>query len=705
MLSNMLSNMVERRLTVLAAIVLLWGAAIFKSLISLQVVHHREYASKARSIQEVSVEIPAPRGAIFDREGRPLAMSLASRSVFINPMKVDVGVASDLLGILLNLDRADLYLKIKQAADAHRGYLVVKRQLTPEEYDKLLHLKPSLEWISLTNESQRHYPNGMLAAHVLGSVDFEEKGNAGIEKGLDSELRGTPGKIRLLTDVHRRGISPQTTIPAKPGTSLTLTIDERLQFVAEREIALAVAAHNAASGSVVVMRPDTGDILAMASYPTFDPNVPVERGQDLKPRMNHAYSVPFEPGSVFKVITYSAGFETTSLRPESPINCNGGKLTLGIRTIHDSHAGMGVVPAATAFAKSSNIGAIQVGLKVGQVTMYDYMRRFGFGQRTGLPLPGETPGKVYKLERWGKTSLASVSMGQEVSVTTVQLAQAACVIASGGMLVKPRLVLKRGDRTEPVTPPVRILKPESAITMRQMMEGVVLVGTGSRARLAGYSSGGKTGSAQIFDYATRHYTHTYNGSYMGFAPITNPQVVVVVTLNGTHGEAGFGGQAAAPVFKVVAGEALRVFDVPKDLPENVPPSLLAKSAEDLNDLAIADLGEGRLNILEDTEDADGAPPQAPVYGPQPAPVLSAAVQGPPVAQFPAQPAAQPPAQPKPQGPRVPNFRGMTMRAVLAEAAAKGISVVPDGRGVARVQSPPPGAPLHQGERIRVQFAQ
>jgi cell division protein FtsI (penicillin-binding protein 3) len=689
--------MVERRLTVLAAIVLLWGAAILKNLISLQVLHHREYASKARSIQEVSVEIPAPRGTIFDREGRPLAMSLASRTVFINPMKVDIGVASDLLGILLNMDRADLYLKIKQAADAHRGYLVVKRQLTPEEYDKLLHLKPSLEWISLTNESQRHYPNGMLAAHVLGSVDFEEKGNAGIEKGLDSELRGTPGKIRLLTDVHRRGISPQTTIPAKPGTSLTLTIDERLQFVAEREIAIAVAAHNAASGSVVVMRPDTGDILAMASYPTFDPNVPVERGEDPKPRMNHAYSVPFEPGSVFKVVTYSAGFETTNLRPETPVNCNGGKLTLGIRTIHDSHAGMWVVPAATAFAKSSNIGAIQVGLKVGQVNMHDYMRRFGFGQRTGLPLPGETPGKVYKLERWGKTSLASVSMGQEVSVTTVQLAQAGCVIASGGLLVKPRLVLKRGDRTEPVAPPVRILKPENAITMRQMMEGVVLVGTGSRARLAGYSSGGKTGSAQIFDYATRHYTHTYNGSYMGFAPITNPQVVVVVTLNGTHGEAGFGGQAAAPVFKVVAGEALRVFDVPKDLPENVPPSLIAKSAEDLNDLAIADLGEARPNILEDTEDADVAPPQAPVYGPPPAPTLSAAVQGPPV--------AQPAAQPKPQGPRVPNFRGMTMRAVLAEAAAKGISVVPDGRGVARVQSPPPGAPLHQGERIRVQFAQ
>jgi cell division protein FtsI (penicillin-binding protein 3) len=686
--------MVERRLTCLAVIVLLWGAAILKNLISLQIFHHREYAVRARSIQEVVEEIPAPRGTIFDRDGRPLAMSLASRSAFINPMKVDVGVASDLLGYLLHLDRAELYLKIKQAADAHRGYLIIKRQLSPEEYDNLLHLKSRIEWVSLSHESQRHYPNGTLAAHVLGSVDFEEKGNAGIEQGLDKELRGTPGRIRLLTDVHRRGIAPQTTIPAKPGTSLTLTLDERLQFVAEREIAAAVRAHNANSGSVVVMKPDTGDILAMASYPTFDPNVPVERGQDTKPRMNHAFSVPFEPGSVFKVITLSAALETTNLRPESPINCNGGKLTLFSRTIHDSHAGMWVVPMETVLAKSSNIGAIQVGLRVGPVNMHDYMKRFGFGQRTGLPMPGESPGKVYRLERWGKTSLASVSMGQEVSVTTLQLAQAASVVASGGMLVKPRLVLKRGDRTEPVTPPIRVLKPENAITMRQMMEGVVLVGTGSRARLAGYSSGGKTGSAQIYDYATKHYTHTYNGSYMGFAPMTNPQVVVVVTLNGTHGEAGFGGQAAAPVFKIVAGEALRVFDVPKDLQENpATPTMVAKNPEDLNDLAIADLDASGHNILEEAEeDAETAVDRSlTVAG------VNGEKQGPPAAVVAAAP-------PKPQGPRVPNFRGMTMRAVLAEAAARGLSILPDGSGIARVQSPPPGAPLHQGERIRVQFA-
>jgi membrane peptidoglycan carboxypeptidase len=307
-----------------------------------------------------------------------------------------------------------------------------------------------------------------------------------------------------------------------------------------------------------------------------------------------------------------------------------------------------------------------------------------------LPLPAESPGKVYRLEKWGKTSLASVSMGQEVSVTTVQLAQAASAVANGGMLVKPRLVMKRDNRVEPLATPVRILKPETTFTMRRMMEEVVLTGTGSRARLTGYSSAGKTGSAQIYDYAGKHYTHTYNGSFMGFAPVTNPRVVVVVTLNGTHGESGFGGSSAAPVFKVVTAEALRVGEVPKDLPETIPNTLVAKNAADLNDLAVNDLERLNEDLLADDEEEVAATPSP----------LNPLAQGPPVAVVPVSPAS-----PKPQGPRVPNFRGMTMRAVLAEAAAKGLSILPDGSGIARVQSPPPGAPLHQGERIRVQFAQ
>ncbi len=675
--------MVERRILCLAVLFLLWGGWILRNLVSLQVVNHQTYVGKAHRIQEKHETIPAARGTIYDRDGRPLAMSLASQSVTVDPSKVNAAVTADLLGYLLHLDRGELFSRIRQAAEAHRHDLVVKRNISADEYDNILNLRARhVEWVNVVHESTRHYPNGQLAAHVLGSVDFEEKGNAGIEQGLDSELRGTPGKMKMLTDVQRRGIDSQVSVAPKPGTSLTLTIDERLQFVAEREIAAAVQTHNAISGSVVVMNPYTGDVLAMASYPTFDPNQPVTSAEQMAPRANHAVGVPFEPGSVYKVITLSAALETTTLRPESPINCNGGKITLFTRTIHDSHAGMGVVPMATVLAKSSNVGAIQVGMKVGQTNMYDYMRRFGFGRKTGVPLPGESSGLVRKIERWGKTTLASVSMGQEVSVTTLQLAQAASVIANGGVLVKPRLVLKKNDQVQPVTPPVRVLKPESAITMRQMMEGVVLYGTGARARLMGYSSGGKTGSAQIYDFASKHYTHTYNGSYMGFAPMTNPSVVVVVTVNGTHGEGGFGAYSAGPAFKAIASEALRVFDVPKDLEEpGAGKTLIAGNAADLNDLAIADLDGNGRSILEEADEVEAAP-AAPIYGPMPVPVVTVAA---------------------PAGPRVPNFRGMTMRAVLAEAAAKGLTVLPAGSGVARVQSPPPGAPLHQGERIRVQF--
>jgi membrane peptidoglycan carboxypeptidase len=319
--------------------------------------------------------------------------------------------------------------------------------------------------------------------------------------------------------------------------------------------------------------------------------------------------------------------------------------------------------------------------------MYEYARRLGFGQRTGLPLPAESAGKLRTLDKWGTTSLASISMGQEVSVTSIQLARLGAVIANGGLLVQPRLVMKMGDQAPPMEPPVRAIKPETAITMRQMMEAVVLYGTGKTARLAGYTTGGKTGTAQIFDFASKRYTHTYNGSFMGFAPVTNPAVIAVVTLNGTRGNLGFGAEVAIPTWKAVVAEALRILDVPKDLPDTPDtPAQIAQNQKDAgaNDLAIAGLGGDRPNILEDTDDDEAAAPR------------TIAFVG-PIAPAPPTPAV-------PVAGTVPNFKGMTLRAVLTAAAAKGLPIQPNGTGIARVQSPPPGAVLHQGERIRVQFA-
>ena len=683
--------MVERRLIWLAGIVLLWGGAVFAKLVVLQVLHHQDYVKKARARQEEMVQLRAQRGAILDRTGHPLALSVPTEAVSVDPRNMpSLGFDSDLLARELHLPAAELFERIKAAKDEHRGFFLIKRGLTPQEANDVRSLK--LDWIHVDGGSERHYPNKQLASHLLGGVDFEGKGNGGVEKAFDNDLRGVPGNADILTDVHHHGIFELVSNQARAGAGMTLTIDERLQFVAEREIAAAVKEQGAVSGSVVAMNPYDGGILALASYPPFDPNNPPENPQEIAARSNHAVSVPYEPGSCFKVITLSAALETTNLRPNSMINCHGGILTglPGGRVIHDSHAGMGLVPMSEVLAHSSNVGAIEIGRAVGREKLYDYVKRFGFGDRTGIPLPGESKGRVRPLAMWGSTSLESVSMGQEVSVTTLQLARAVSVVANGGLLVKPRLIAKLGDRTTPVEPPVRAIKPETAITMRQMMEGVVLVGTGKGTRLDGYTSGGKTGTAQIFDFATRRYTHTYNGSFMGFAPVTNPAVVVVVTLNGTHGIEGFGGSAAGPVFKAVTTEALRILDVPKDLPDAVPAKTgIAQNQKDqsVDDVSIADLGSGQPNILEDSdEDQPAAAPRGYAF------------------VGPLGPGAQPPASTAPAAGTVPNFKGMTLRAVLTEAAAKGLPIQPDGTGVARVQTPPPGAVLHRGERIRVQFA-
>lgn len=654
--------MLERRLVCFAGTVSLWGALVLCQLISLQIVHHQYYAAKATGQQGTTVDVLAPRGAIFDRNGNPLALSALKRSIYVNPLQVDIPTASDLLSRVLHLDRTDLAGRMKWAYENHKGFLWVKHRIADDEWQRLSRLP--INYYSVMEEGQRRYPNGTLAAHVLGAVDYEQKGNYGIEKHLDADLRGAAGQIRVLTDAKRRGIESQPIKETKPGLPLTLSIDERVQYVAERELAAAAASHQAVSGSVVVMNPYTGDILALASFPTFDPNQPPQPGEPAGLRMNHAVEAPFEPGSVFKVITIAAALETTNLTPDSIINCTA-TITLSGRTIGEAHPrGYGPIPMYDVLARSSNVGAVRIGLQVGPENMYQYVRKFGFGQKTGISLPYESGGLLHHIKSTDST--ASVAFGHEVAVTTLQLAQAAAVVANGGLLVRPRLVLKKGNQTMPVPAPQRVLKPDTAITMRKLMEGVVVLpeGTGKRARLAGYTSGGKTGSAVIFDYATKRYTHSYNGSFMGFAPVTNPAIVVVVTLNGTHGNAGFGGAAAAPVFKEVAAEALRVLDVPRDMPVEEPKLLLAKA----DNLDAPARDSAPRPILEDSPDETAGAAAATT------------------------------------GPKVPNFRGMTMPAVINEANAMGLHVMSDGSGVARAQNPPAGAPARPGDRIHVVFA-
>jgi cell division protein FtsI (penicillin-binding protein 3) len=655
-----------RRVRRLTQFTLLWAVIILLRLVQLQILRHAEFRRLADAQHEHLVKVELPRGAIFDRNGQRLAMSLPVDSVYVNPLQIhDVGVASEILAKILNLDQQRLINDMNDAVAARRGFLWIKRKLDPEESARLRSL--DFDWISFEQESRRFYPYGEFAAQVIGTVGTDEGGLEGVELKLNKLLAAHVGMVRVSWDPRHQSFAQQLASDApQAGQDVHLSIDSRLQYIAERELKRTITEHHCWNGSVVVMDPRTGEILAMASYPTFDPNVPPQKGDDPKARFNNAVSVPFEPGSVFKVVTLTAALETTNLRPDSVIPCGNGVLHMFGRTIHD-HESYGALPMWGVLAHSSNIGAIQIGLKVGKENLYDYVRRFGFGQRSGLPLPGDARGLVRPPKQWQATSIASVSMGHEVMVTTVQLARACSVIANGGYLVTPHLLMN-----QQVDEPRRVIKAGTAFTMRGMMEGVVLHGTGGKARLQGYSTAGKTGTAQIA--IDGKYTHLYNSSFMGFAPVANPAVVIVVTASGATGHDGFGAEVSAPVFKTVGEAALRYLDIPRDLPDSSPDPDTRKV--DDNDLAIADLAPAPLAPPEEALD-----PEAESEG-QRADFSDSLLAA----------------------PKVPNFVGLTVRAVMQEATADGIPVMVRGHGVARAQAPLAGTMLPAGEKVRIEFS-
>jgi cell division protein FtsI (penicillin-binding protein 3) len=695
-------NQSTKRLHFLLWLLLGWTGLIFSRLVFLQVIHHDDLLRQAQQQQQRTREIPALRGTIFDRSGQALAKSMPTESVCVNPQKIsDPGMAADILSRVLKMNRAKLFEKIQSASLRHSGFLWIKRKILSEEAQRLRSL--NLDWVEFRPEVRRFYPHSTLAAHVIGSVgitdpdDVIEHGNAGVEASFEEDLAGRPGLSRVYTDVKQNPYDAVVARKPETGSDLSLTIDANLQYEAEKQLDKAVHSSHAKSGSIVAMNPYTGEILAMANYPTYDPNTPPSPGEPENARSNLAVTTPFEPGSVFKTITVSAALETTRLRPDTLINCGNGQINLFGRVIHDTHR-YSVLTMQQVYEKSSNIGAIQIGLKMGDRTLYQYARKFGFGKKTGVELPGESAGMIRRVEDWTPSSIGSVAMGHEVSVTSIQLAVAGAAIANGGMLVTPQIILARqkpGQEPERFAPekPRPVIKPETAIQMRQFMEGVVLRGTGrGLANLKGYTSGGKTGTAQVYDLKAHVYTHRYNASFLGFAPVPNPQIVIAVTLNDTTGgTAGYGGPVAAPVFRDIAMTALRMLDVPKDLPDGL---LRADSRKpsDVDDLSIA--GLGKPPVLEQPVSSVTQPPV-------PADSANHPVES-DVNRRPFFPTAQ-----NFSSLTVPDFQGMTLRAVLEESSARGLPVETVGtpeRGLVREQDPPPGTSLPAGRRVRVHFA-
>jgi len=669
-------------LLMVAGVALLWTSAVFGRLSYLQLLKHGEYLARAQRQQQRTIEITPKRGIIYDRNLRALAMSVPVKSAFAVPAEIaDEALAARLLSSVLGVPQDVLETRMASS----RSFVWISRKLPPEKVEAIEAL--NLNGIYFQDENQRFYPKRDLAAHVLGFVDRDEKGLAGIEYELDSQIRSKSEKIVVMADARQRWFDGGEA-QRERGANVVLALDEKIQYIAQRELLAAIEKTHAMAGSVIVMNPNTGEILAMANWPRFNPNVASEAPAES--RMNRAVSALYEPGSTFKLITLAAAFDQDITRPSEVFDCENGAIYIAGHRIRD-HKPFGLLNVADILAQSSDVGAIKIAVRLGAPRFYEYIRAFGFGAPTGVDLPGESKGILHRLESWSAISIGSVSMGQEIGVTPIQLITAVSAIANGGLLVKPHVVqqIKRGEQVLP-TPaslsaaePRRVIRPETAATLRRLMEGVVLHGTGPLARLDGWTAAGKTGSAQKIDPATGRYSPTQLiASFTGFAPINNPAVAILISLDspiGLHE----GGQVAAPVFKRIAEQVLSYLDVPRDVPLN--PRLM--------EAAYKRQMAGEAAALEDFSPTDfsgqpDAPPaasnqaEAEVKSHTPE-VTMAADEGGDIT--------------------VPDFSGKTMREVTEMCLHLGLEPLLVGSNLAVEQRPEAGTQVRRGAKVTVQF--
>jgi cell division protein FtsI (penicillin-binding protein 3) len=665
-----------------AGVALLWTSAVFGRLFYLQLFKHGEYLARAQRQQQRTIEITPKRGIIYDRNLRALAMSVPVKSAFAVPVEIaDESLAARLLSGVLGVPQ-DL---IETRMASSRSFVWISRKLPPEKVEAIEGL--NLKGIYFQDENQRFYPKRDLAAHVLGFVDPDEKGLAGIEYELDGQIRSKSEKIVVMADARQRWFDGGEA-QRERGANVVLTLDEKIQYTAQRELLAAIEKTHAMAGSIIVMNPNTGEILAMANWPRFNPNA--ANGAPAESRMNRAVSALYEPGSTFKLITLAAAFDQDITRPNEVFDCENGAIYIAGHRIRD-HKPFGLLNVADILAQSSDVGAIKIAVRLGAPRFYEYIRAFGFGAPTGVDLPGESKGLLHRLENWSAISIGSVSMGQEIGVTPIQLITAVSAIANGGLLLKPHVVqqIKRGEEILPLpaslsaVEPRRVIRPETAATMRRLMEGVVLHGTGPLARLDGWTAAGKTGSAQKIDPATGRYSPTQLiASFTGFAPISNPAVSILISLDspvGLHE----GGQVAAPVFKRVAEQVLSYLDVPRDVPLN--PRLMEAAYK----RQIA----GEAAALEDFSPTDfsGQPDAPPVASNQTEPEPKS--HAPEVAM----------AADEGGGITVPDFSGKTMREVTEMCLHLGLEPLLVGSNLAVEQQPEAGTQVRRGAKVTVQF--
>ena len=571
-----------RRALFVAAFIVFWMLAISARLVYLQVSQHDHLGERARNQQQQAIETTAQRGTLVDRQGRELARSIQTESVFVDASKLedagDVKCVTAQLASVLKIEEKSIARKLEEARTKNSKFVWVARRLPAEQASRIRGW--GLPGVNFRSEPQRFYPNGSIAAHVLGFVGIDGMGLGGVEQFYNAKITGEPGRLFLEKDSDGNSYE-SFEIPGKPGQTIVLTLDHSIQYRAEQSLLAAVAKSRAKSGTAIVLDPRTGEILALANAPTFDPNKPGDARPEA--RANWALQNIYEPGSTFKIVSFSAAIEKGLVRPDDRIDCQMGGITVAGRRIRDHHA-FGSLTITEALAKSSNVAAIKLGLRVGDPTMYEYITRFGFGSRTGIELPGETPGLLRPVSRWQQSSIGSIAIGQEIGVTPLQMAAAFGALANDGVRMAPHLVREirtpTGTTVYQANPEQRrVVNAETARALRRMLESVTLNGTAKLAQLNGYTAAGKTGTAQKIDPKTKTYSHTKHvASFVGFAPVENPAVVIIVVID-EPGGAYHGGDVAAPVFRDIAEQIVPDLGIAPDTYLKLPDGLVAETAE------------------------------------------------------------------------------------------------------------------------------
>lgn len=538
----------------------LGSLALVARAVHLQVMDRDFLRGQGDARQQRVVEIPAHRGDIEDRNGEALAISTPVDSVWANPQ--ETMLARDQLGELarlLDIDRDELYRRLAERAD--REFVYIRRHINPDLARRVVSL--DVPGVSIQREYRRYYPMGEVLGHVLGFTDIDDRGQEGLELAYDEWLTGRPGAKRVIRDRLGRSIEDVESIRASlPGKALRLSIDRRIQYLAYRELKAAVQAHKARSGSLVMLDPRTGQILAMVNQPTFNPN----NRKDFRGRLyrNRAVTDVFEPGSTIKPFTIAAALEGGRYEPSTLIDTAPGLLRVGRHTIRDIRD-YGVIDLSTVIMKSSNVGASKIALSLDPQELWGLYSKVGFGAVTGSGFPGEAAGVLSDSGRWREVERATLGFGYGLSVTALQLAQAYAVLAADGMSRPVSFLHDHGPVSER-----RMLHASTASQIRLMLESVVgPQGTGARADVSGYRVAGKTGTVRK-STAGGYSDDRYVSVFAGMAPASDPRIVTVVVINEPNNGAYYGGEVAAPVFSRVMTGALRLLDIPPDALDALP---------------------------------------------------------------------------------------------------------------------------------------